>query len=32
MENNLLNIVTEILKKDERLIDFWGLNFIEKYN
>ncbi len=32
MENNLLNIVTEILKKDDRLIDFWGLNFIEKYN
>jgi len=32
MENNLLNIITEILKKDDRLIDFWGLNFIEKYN
>ena len=32
MENNLLNIVTELLKKDDRLIDFWGLNFIEKYN
>ena len=32
MENNLLNIVTEILKKDDRLIDFWGLDFIEKYN
>ncbi len=32
MENNLLNIVTEILKKDDRLIDFWGLNFIKKYN
>ncbi len=32
MENNLLNIVTEILKKDDRLIDFWELNFIEKYN